>query len=96
MYNRYVPGSNGVYERKIVEDPPLRPQPPAAPPPEQQESAPTVCSSPVHTAPRQSPMANLDLGDLLLLCIVLLLLLDAQDEDMLTVIVTVVAFLFLQ
>lgn len=96
MYNRYVPGSNGIYERRIVEDSPLRPQAPAAPPPEPQEPAPPVCSNPVHTAPRQSPMANLDLGDLLLLCIVLLLLLDAQDEDMLTVIVTVVAFLFLQ
>lgn len=97
MYNRYIPGSNGVYERKIMEDAAHKPHCQEAPVQEAPVCAPEPkCETPSGPDCGVGPLGKLDLGDLLLLCIVLLLLLDAQEEDMLTVLITAAAFLFLQ
>ena len=89
MYNRYIPGSNGVYKRI-----------PTA------ETAETktctaesgACSATVRTPPTECRHSHKgsDMGDLLVLCIVILLLLDSDGEDMLTILVAAAAFMFLQ
>lgn len=86
MYNRYIPGTNGHYERQIVSPP--QPERPPAPLPEQPISKPCASADP----PAQGP----DMGDLLLLCVLLLLLLDSDGEDMGTLLLTAAAFVFLQ
>ena len=91
MYNRYVPGSNGTYERRTVPDPPESCPPPPVPAcqaeakPEQQQ-----------THVRQNSFFGFDLGDLLLLCIVVLLLIDSEEEEMLPILIMVAAFLMQQ
>lgn len=110
MYNRYIPGANGTFQRTIVDDRP--PQPPRTPqpelpreegpcPPPKQEAQP-VCEAPLacpertneHILRRLLPR-GIDLGDLLALLIVLLLLIDSEEDDTLTVLVTIAAFLLL-
>ena len=89
MYNRYIPGSNGIYQRHSVEVP----------------DNPAHCVIPgahketeEHHKEKQtwSNVQGLDLGDMLLICIVVLMLLDSEDGDILPILVSVAAFLFLQ
>ena len=96
MYNRYIPGSNGIYERQCIPDPIKQPQM------AKQEEI-TVCEntekvSPVKPAKCEPKLTNSgpDLGDLLLLCIILLLMLDSEQEDLTSILITAAAFLFLQ
>lgn len=95
MYNRYIPGNNGIYQRQIVEDP-------------QQEipcaDSQNTCETPPETHTASSPFGcqsqgfwgGLDLGDVLLLCVILLLLLDADQDDMFSLLITAAAFILLQ
>jgi len=85
MYNRYVPDSNGIYERKTIPDPP---KPPPMP----------VCMEPPEIKQQQNPAhqsgnSGFDLGDLLLLCIVILLLLDEEEADIFPLLIMAAAFL---
>lgn len=90
MYNRYIPRSDGSFEKNQIPQQPSPPPAPPAPPP------------PMPPRPPQSPMTFLknllprdfDTGDLL---IVVLLLLMAGDcsEDQNTAILTLALYLFL-
>jgi len=94
LYNRYIPGSNGVYERRSVYEPKENPEQCSSPQNKTPEEAPCIR----HAHPRKSPLGglSLDTGDLLLLCIVLLLLIDSDGEDFLPLLITAAAFLFMQ
>lgn len=93
MYNRYVPGHDGVYSRQTVAEPEK--------PCSVQENTYTVCKekpeiAQQHRRPFQNRSEGLDLGDLLLLCIVILLLIDCEEEDSIPLMIMAAAFLFLQ
>lgn len=93
MYNRYVPGNDGIYRRQTVL-PQNLPQKP-------QEVVKDTCEDDVKIAQqqrrhRQNQTDGFDLGDLLLLCIIVLLMVDCEDEDNLPLLITVAALLFLQ
>lgn len=89
MYNRYIPGTNGHFERQAVSLPPQK-----LPPQEEKAAEPSPCST-IPKTRSQEPNSP-DIGDLLLLCIVLLLLLDSNEEDMSTLLITAAAFILLQ
>lgn len=92
MYNRYVPGYDGIYRRQTVtvetkEEP--------------KSELPTAsCEPPTETSQQRQPCRNatggFDLGDLLLLCIIVLLLIDSEEDDGLPLLIMAAAFLFLQ
>ena len=96
MYNRYVPESSGVYRKLPVEEP-KKDQPclQAAP----AEPLPDACETPCSRG-EQPPCSGgpfpMDLGDLLLLCVVLLLLVDCEEDDWMNVLITAAAFLLLR
>lgn len=128
MYNHYIPGANGVFERTVVDDRPPPPPPvgqaafaqsamPPSAPSGQSEFAQGVISPPPRAAvcetPREPPQADvcekdegglhflrrllprgIDLGDLLVLLIVLVLLIDSDQDDMWTVLITAAILLF--
>lgn len=96
MYNRYIPGANGVYECHSVPEPEHK-----------QIQDATLKRSPSENRTDERPESNLvqcpkkqnqsmDLGDMLILCIILLLLIDCDQEDISSILVTAAAFLFLQ
>lgn len=98
MYNRYIPRSDGTYQRsQVAEQQPAPPQRPPTPPPQHYDPPP-----PSPAKRPRSPMTFLknllpkdfDTGDLL---VVLLLLLMAGDsgEDQNTAILTLALYLFL-
>ena len=91
MYNRYVPGSNGTYERRTVPDPPE-----ACPPPPVPDCLPEEKAEQQQAHSRQNVLFGFDLGDLLLLCIVMLLLIDSDEEEILPILIMVAAFLMQQ
>ena len=93
MYNRYIPGSNGIYERKSVpEKINITPPCDAVPVCARDDSRKDVCTQQAYTKPGP-PLKGLDIGDLLLICIVLLLLVDSEEEDVLPLLITAAAFL---
>ena len=96
MYNRYVPDASGVYHSSTVAPPPQPPAPqasaqqPLSPPPPPPEP-------PVHG--RSGLLSGLlprsiDTGDLLVLLILLLLVLDGEQEDDLTALLAIAIYLF--
>ena len=94
MYNRYVPGHDGNYRRQTVADAPV-----SCPKPDPVLSVP--CEKPEEITQQQKPTVRstsngFDLGDLLLLCIVVLLLMDCDEEDSFPLLITAAAFLLLQ
>ena len=93
MYNRYIPGTNGVYERQIIQE---QDRKPASDPCQKEVSAETNPIRERATA-LSSPVSvpALDLGDLLLLCILLLLLLESDQDEFLSILITAAAFLLL-
>lgn len=98
IYNRYIPGANGSYQRQTVEEQ-RRHTPSELPEQAACERKEIACESEDRQqrnafGPQRQP-ARLDLGDLLLLCIVLLLLIDSEEDDMLSVLITAAAFLLL-
>ena len=85
MYNRYIPGANGRYRCEQVHDTAQ----PESPSPETQ-STPTVCQN----TPQLPALAGtIDTGDLLVLAILALLLLDGEGDELL-VLIAAIAFLF--
>lgn len=99
MYNRYVPAEGGGYVRQSIPDEPIYDVPiqePCWDPPQSppcQEDRKTVFTRLKSLLPQ-----GLDTGDLLVLIVVLLLLLekDENNEDLLPVLITAAAFLFLK
>lgn len=100
MYNRYVPAEGGGYVRQSMpEEPPLQEEPtfhiPCEEPPPNDPPPPKkgILSHLKNLLPQ-----SLDTGDLLVLIVVLLLLLekDEDNEDLLPVLITAAAFLFLK
>lgn len=94
MYNRYIPGSNGVYERKTV----CAPQEPKS---DCQEVQPITQAAPCQELPPQQTNCSrktlpfgLDVGDVLLLCIILLLMVDSEEEDALPLLIAAAVLLF--
>ena len=96
MYNRYIPTADGGYRCQPVR-PQQAPPPPAEPRPDQ---APP-CRPEPHTRPggllRRLLPQGLEADDLLILLILLLLVLDGEGEDdTLTALLAVAAFLMLR
>ena len=102
MYNRYVPDAAGVYRQTTVEtvpDVPDAPQPPLPPPacPVPPPPPPAPAAEPGRRSlsgllERFLPR-GMDTGDLLVLLILILLAVDGEEEDSLSVILTIAAFL---
>ena len=102
MYNRYVPDAAGVYRQTTVEtvpDVPDAPQPPLPPPacPAPPPPPPALAAKPGRRSlsgllERFLPR-GMDTGDLLVLLILILLAVDGEEEDSLSVILTIAAFL---
>ena len=90
MYNRYIPDSNGIYERHSVPEPESKEH--FAPPLLLQEASKSCEKRHIDDNNR----FGMDLGDLLLLCIVLLLLIDSDGDDKLPLLIMAAAFVFLQ
>lgn len=87
MYSRFTPGPDGVYQRHTVSMPPV--SPPAV-------TAQAVPAPPAGVKQRLNSLlpGSLELGDLLVLLIALLLLIDAE-EDMQTILIAMAAFFLL-
>lgn len=90
MYNRYIPQTDGSYQRNHIPDPP-RPSPPQKQPestPCPQPKGPEKPSCPPAPCPSGSAgeflqgllPGKMDTGDLLVLLILLLLLSDGSDQ----------------
>lgn len=94
MYNRYIPGQDGAYRRECVEEP--CPSPPSRIPSAPQDCAQEPPPHPRPEAEKQQSLLGMDLGDLLLLCILFLILLDSEDEDPLPLLITAAAFFLLR
>ena len=99
MYNRYVPDAAGVYRQTTVETVPDAPdtpqmpmQPPACPAPPPVPAAEPARRSLSGLLERFLPR-GMDTGDLLVLLILILLAVDGEEEDSLSVILTIAAFL---
>lgn len=93
MYNRYVPGHDGTYRRQTVAD--------TAAPCKKPEVPSASCEEPKEIAQQQRRPCRItsegfDLGDLLLLCIVILLFIDSEEDDNLPFLIMAAALLFLQ
>ena len=96
MYNRYVPGKNGIYERHTVQEP--KQETSCS---EELQFKSDACSNKEEIAQQQScpvrkTISGFDLGDLLLLCIVILLVIDSDEEDIFPLLIMAAAFLFQQ
>ena len=108
MYNRYIPTENGGYRRQIVED---RPKPPSpvvpTEPPAKAIPLPQACQNP---APKPKPpskppacsnaslsglLDGVDKGDLIILLILVLLLMDGETDNG-TLLLTVALYFLLQ
>lgn len=92
MYNHYIPGSNGIYKRHcVVTGDKESHMSEAECANEQKQKQKPACSKRYF-----SPLHGLDLGDLLLLCIAVLIMIDSDEEDMNTILIVIAAFLLLQ
>ena len=92
MYNRYIPGSNGIYHKHSINIP--DPEPDAS-----CKEITEPCEQPKEHGCKQvcrSQSRGWDLGDILLLCIVVLLLIDSEEGEMMPILIAVAAYLFLQ
>lgn len=91
MYNRYIPGTNGVYKKHSIHIPDPVPET------EHTEVA-KPCEPERHKTCSQQTWEprGWELGDVLLLCIAALLLIDSEDGDILPIVIAAAAYLFLQ
>ena len=88
MYSRFTPGPNGVYQRKQISTAKaVSPPPPAVPQPKQEQLS-------LKQRIKELLPKGLELGDVLVVLIALLLILDGE-EDMQTILITAAAFLFM-
>ena len=93
VYNRYIPGADGRFQRTVVEKPcppPMPPQPPVPRP-----TQPPGCAEKDGSFLRKLLPQGFDTGDLLILLILLLLLIDGDEDDTVSVLLTFAAFLLL-
>ena len=88
MYSRFTPGPDGVYQRRSVAVPPP-PEPPRVPEPVKPVPSPSLKQRLNTLLP-----GNLELGDVLVLLIALLLLIDGE-EDTQTLLIAMAAFFLL-
>lgn len=93
MYNRYIPGTNGIYERRSVQEPskPTEKQIAA------QETNANIFQQNTDNGKccmKKQLSSGIDLGDILVLCIILLLLLDSDEDDIFPLLITAIVFLF--
>lgn len=110
MYSRYTPTEDGSYRRQSVMDaeaqPPqpetqIRPDAPASvrPPAPPEDTAPHRAAAhpptPLRALLRRFLPQQMDTGDLLILLIFLLILIDGEEDNR-TVLITLAIFLFLQ
>lgn len=95
MYNRYIPDADGIYRRRII--PEKEPAAEETALPESISEPASVCRS-APPAPRRTglPLPQLDSGDLLVLLILLLMLVDSDDGCGLTPLVAIAAFILMQ
>lgn len=93
VYNRYIPGTDGTFQRMTVTTctPPEAPEKPCAA--ERQSSEP--CGEAGARPLRALLPKGMDTGDLLLLVIVLLLLIDGEEDDTLSILLTLAAFILM-
>ena len=94
MYSRFTPGPDGVYRRQSIASPPA---PPQEPPQTPQISAPPAPPAPTPSLKQRISAllpGDLDVGDVLVLLVGILLLIDAE-EDLQTILITLAAFFFL-
>ena len=90
VYNRYIPGTDGTFQRMTV----TTCTPPEAPcAAERQSSEP--CGEAGARPLRALLPKGMDTGDLLLLAIVLLLLIDGEEDDTLSILLTLAAFILM-
>ena len=101
VYNRYIPQPGGGFQRVCVEAPPVQAQPeqavqevPCAPaqPCMEQSSGSRPCSA---EQTHRLSLRRLDAGDWLVLAILLLLIVDGDEDDTLSVLLTAAAFILL-
>lgn len=103
MYNRYIPQSDGTHRRRPTPEPPRpAPPPPPEPPHQEPEPAPRPQKNPANhqgfggigTFLRQILPSNFDIGDLIVVLLLLLMAADCQ-EDQNTALLTLALYLFL-
>lgn len=87
VYNRYIPDSKGTYHQQRVITQEKIPDKPGI-----QNDVSTEQKTFVRTEERSA----IDLGDILLLCIAILLISEADGNDMSSIIIAIAAFMFLQ
>ncbi len=101
MYNRYIPKSDGTYQKNRIDTPPRPgpPQPECPPPPP--PDVPHRPPEPPHRQPngagdflRRLLPKNLDTGDLLIIVLLLLMAGDCEDHQS-TWLLTLALYLFL-
>lgn len=97
VYNRYIPGTDGRFQRMTVvppelPQPPLPPEMPCAVPAEQADAP---CAGQGKHLLRGLLPTGFDTGDLLILAILLLLLIDGDEDDTLSVLLTFAAFILM-
>lgn len=100
VYHRYIPNPDGSYRREVVNSAPVVQEdaPIAA---ERAECMPASAGAPQHTARRQEHVLarllprGMETGDMLVLLILLLLLIDGDEDDSLSVLLTLAAFILL-
>ena len=96
MYNRYIPSSDGTYQRKIVQSSTEVPKAEKPPAKAEQVAATIQPSCPAPNQKSKLSFPQLDTGDILVLLILLLILIEGEDADPLSVLITLGVFLFLQ
>ena len=89
MYSRFIPGPDGVYQRRRMDAPPP-PAPPAAP----EQLQPVQQASGLKQRLNALLPGDLELGDVLVVLIALLLLIDGE-EDTQTLLIAMAAFFLL-
>ena len=106
MYNRYIPQSDGSYQKNWVPDPPAGPPRRRQQPPTEQKAPCPPPSAPSHPVPpcKQEHNAldflknllpkNLDTGDLLIVLLLLLMSGDCAEEKN-TALLTLALYLFM-
>lgn len=93
MYSRFTPGPDGSYQRRQV--PTQRPSAPPAPKPTPSVETELAKNQPdLRARLRQLLPQELELGDVLVLLVALLLLVDAE-EDYQSILITLAAFFLL-
>ncbi len=95
MYNRYVPQSDGSYQRNFVaENPNQRSRGRQNPPSLEPEKRPSHNPEPVGGFLKQLIPKNFDTADLIIVLLLLLLSVDSE-EDRGTALLTLVLYLFM-